>query len=367
MKISEFYTYAPKSRIKAGDANPNGKYQFYTSSPDENRRCDEYLYDCKAIVMGTGGSATIHYYDGKFSTSTDCLVLVPNEKIRAKYLYYFFLGNMSTLEAGFKGAGLKHTNKGYIDSIEIAKIPPLSKQDEIIELFDKLISRIKKQQNQIERLDELVKARFVEMFGDPITNGKGFPIYRMDEVVSFQGGSQPDKKFFEYEPTDDNIRLIQIRDYRTDKYKTYIPKELAKRFCTKDDIMIGRYGPPIFQILKGIEGSFNVALMKATPKMGNREFIRYFLKQECLLRYLEGMSQRTAGQDGIQMDKLKEYPFPMPPLGLQEDFEKIVAQVDKSKFAISQSLLLLIKALSASFISHSEQISALLSSRDKAG
>lgn len=113
---------------------------------------------------------------------------------------------------------------------------------------------------------------------------------------------------------------------------------MAKRFCTVDDIMIGRYGPPIFQILQGIEGAFNVALMKATPKIGNKEFVRYFLKQDCLLHYLEGMSQRTAGQDGIQMDKLKAYPFPMPPLENQEQFAAFVAQVDKSKSAVQKAL-----------------------------
>ena len=102
--------------------------------------------------------------------------------------------------------------------------------------------------------------------------------------------------------------------------------------------MIGRYGPPIFQILQGIEGSFNVALMKATPKMGNREFVRQFLKQDCLLHYLEGMSQRTAGQDGIQMDKLKAYPFPMPPIELQNEFEQFIKQLDKSKSLVQQSL-----------------------------
>ena len=109
---------------------------------------------------------------------------------------------------------------------------------------------------------------------------------------------------------------------------------MAKRFCTADDIMIGRYGPPIFQILKGIEGSFNVALMKATPKQGNREFIREFLKQDCLLEYLEGLSQRTAGQDGIQMDKLKAYPFPYPPIALQDRFAAFVAEVDKSSLCL---------------------------------
>lgn len=113
---------------------------------------------------------------------------------------------------------------------------------------------------------------------------------------------------------------------------------MAKRFCSTDDIMIGRYGPPIFQILQGIEGSFNVALMKATPKTGNKEFVRFFLKQDCLLHYLEGMSQRTAGQDGIQMDKLKAYPFPMPPIDLQNQFANFVKQTDKTKLKVKQVL-----------------------------
>ena len=176
------------------------------------------------------------------------------------------------------------------------------------------------------------------MFGDPILNTKKFPVYRMDEVVKFIGGSQPDKKHFEYSPTPDNIRLIQIRDYKSDKFITYIPKSMAKRHCTADDIMIGRYGPPIFQILQGIEGSYNVALMKAVPLRGNKEFIRYFLKQEALLHYLESLSSRTAGQDGIQMDKLKEYPFPFPPLIDQENFATFIKQVDKTKLSVKQSL-----------------------------
>ena len=234
-------------------------------------------------------------------------------------------------------AGQKRVPKSFLENYHV-NIPVLSEQHQQVQVLNNICALLSLRKQQLAKLDELVKARFVEMFGDPILNQKGFPVYRMDEVVEFQGGSQPDKKHFEYEPTEDNIRLIQIRDYKTDKYITYIPKSMAKRFCTADDIMIGRYGPPIFQILQGIEGSFNVALMKATPKIGNREFVRQFLKQDCLLEYLEGLSKRTAGQDGIQMDKLKAYPFPVPPIELQEEFECFIKQTDKSKLAIQQSL-----------------------------
>jgi type I restriction enzyme S subunit len=82
------------------------------------------------------------------------------------------------------------------------------------------------------------------------------------EVCEISGGSQPPKSNFIYEPKDGYIRLVQVRDYRTDKYMTYVPIEKAKKFCTKSDIMIGRYGPPIFGIFRGIEGAYNVALMK---------------------------------------------------------------------------------------------------------
>lgn len=268
-------------------------------------------------------------------------IVVRNGEIESNYLKWYFSSppfrNMLTSQVAGIGGSLTRAQPKQVAKYPVP-IPARSVQQDIVCYLDKISDLISLRKQQLAKLDELVKARFVELFGDPILNQKGFPVYRMDEVVEFQGGSQPDKKHFEYEPTEDNIRLIQIRDYKTDKYITYIPKSMAKRFCTADDIMIGRYGPPIFQILQGIEGSFNVALMKATPKIGNREFVRQFLKQDCLLEYLEGLSKRTAGQDGIQMDKLKAYPFPVPPIELQEEFECFIKQTDKSKLAVQQSL-----------------------------
>ena len=268
------------------------------------------------------------------------LVLRDKNDLFDKRFLYYYLSAKPTYEK-FKsmavGGVVNNLNSEMVRNVYVP-VPSKADQAKIADLFDAANTVLLKCQQQLQKLDELVKARFVEMFGDPMTNPKGFPCYTVGEVIDFQGGSQPDKIYFEYEPTPDNIRLIQIRDYKSDKYVTYIPKSMAKRFCTADDIMIGRYGPPIFQILKGIEGSFNVALMKATPKMGNREFVRQFLKQDCLLEYLEGLSKRTAGQDGIQMDKLKAYPFPYPPIELQNQFAIFVEQIDKSKAVIQKAL-----------------------------
>jgi type I restriction enzyme, S subunit len=139
----------------------------------------------------------------------------------------------------------------------------------------------------------------------------------MGDVCSFIGGSQPPKSEFIFEAKKGYVRLLQIRDYKSDKNATYIPREKARRFCSKDDIMIGRYGPPLFQILRGLEGAYNVALMKAAPKDENilfKEYLFYFLQTNHLYKHIVSNSERTAGQDGIKKELLEAYEIPLPPL-----------------------------------------------------
>ena len=258
--------------------------------------------------------------------------IIPNKNIDTKYLCYCLQNSKVKLKAIANAPVVPIINKKQFGEFVVKIDSDISTQKKIVNRLDYIQSVITLYKIQLQKFDDLIKARFVEMFGTPYGNEKGFPMMTVDDVIEFTGGAQPDKKYFEYEATADNIRLIQIRDYKTDSYVTYIPRSMAKRFCNADDIMIGRYGPPIFQILKGIEGAYNVALMKATPKRGNKEFIRYFLKQDCLFTYLDKLSQRTAGQSGIEMPALKAYPFPYPPVELQEQFADFVQQVDKSKY-----------------------------------
>ena len=154
-------------------------------------------------------------------------------------------------------------------------------------------------------------------------------VVTIGDVASFQGGSQPPIQHFVFQEQEGYIRLVQIRDYKTDKYLTYIPISLAKRFCTKDDIMIGRYGPPIFQILRGIEGSYNVALIKATPKDVDKEFLFYILKAETLFEYIDLLSRRSSGQTGVDLDGLREYKIGLPPKSEQICIADALSNMDR--------------------------------------
>ncbi len=325
--------------VKTGDLRNQYLYDVDESLTEEGlQNSSAKLYEPNTVLLAMYGATIGATSILKIPACTNqaCAAFKPSKDVLPEYLYYFLVSKKRKFINDGVGGAQPNISATYLKNIQFP-IRPLEEQEAIVKKLNCILEIKNKQQRQLHSLDILIKARFLEMFGDPILNQKGFPVYKMGEVVDFQGGSQPDKKYFEYEPSPDNIRLIQIRDYKTDNYITYIPKSMAKRFCTVEDIMIGRYGPPIFQILQGIEGSFNVALMKATPKKGNREFIRWFLKQDCLLHYLEGLSQRTAGQDGIQMDKLKAYPVPMPPIALQNEFEAFAKQIGKSKAVVQRS------------------------------
>ncbi len=339
VKLKDIASFSKGIQINGDDLLPDGQYDFLNGGIRPSGKWNAYNVNGNTVTISEGGNSSgyVNFMEAPFWCGAHCYFLF-DLKIDGKYLFYALKSQQNRIMKLRSGACMPNIKKSDLAEFTFCIDNDIVKQKVVVNVLDKIDDIIGKRKQQLAKLDELVKARFAEMFGDPMINPKGFPCYTVGEVIEFQGGNQPDKKYFEFEPTPDNVRLIQIRDYKSDKYITYIPRAMAKRFCTADDIMIGRYGPPIFQILKGIEGSFNVALMKATPKMGNREFARQFLKQDCLLEYLESLSKRTAGQDGIQMDKLKAYPFPYPPIELQEQFAAFVEQTDKSKLTIQQSL-----------------------------
>ena len=157
------------------------------------------------------------------------------------------------------------------------------------------------------------------------------------EIATFQGGSQPPLSTFSSFEKKDFIRLIQIRDYKSDKFITYAPIHLCKRFCSADDIMIGRYGPPIFQILRGLAGAYNVALIKAIPKNIEKEYLFYTLKREDLFQYIELLSRRSSGQTGVDLLGLKEFEIVIPKSSAEQkaiaealsDIDHLIAATEK--------------------------------------
>lgn len=347
MKIKDLCSYAPKSRIKAGEAVDNAKYLFFTSSADENKRYTDFQFDKEAIIMGTGGNATLHYHNGKFSVSTDCLVLLPDPQIKCKYLYYFFKSHMNVLEAGFKGAGLKHTNKKYIEDIEINKVPDLITQDRIISRLDKISENIEKLNRELGLFDSLVKARFVEMFGNPVNNDKEWIRDSVERLCKeIYGGGTPSKSHPEYYE-DGEIPWITSKDMKTDILidsqihinEDGVSNSTARIVPKNSVIMVIRSGilkHTLPVAINAVPITVNQDLKVFIP--GNRIVTNFLAYQFKMMEkdILSGVRAVTA--DNIEFDALKRRELIVPPIELQQQFSVFVQQVDKSKLAVQKSL-----------------------------
>lgn len=252
-----------------------------------------------------------------------------HEPERAKWCLYYLLSRDldDTLKENFNGAGIQHFTGEALARFEIP-LPPLPEQQRIVSILDEAFAGIATAKANAEKNLQNARALFESHLHAVFTHrGPGWVEMTLGDACSFVGGSQPPKSVFVPSPGPGLVRLIQIRDYKSDKNVVYIPRPLARRFCDADDVMIGRYGPPIFQILRGLEGAYNVALMKAVPKEEklDRDYLYYFLKNPDILEYVIYHSARAAGQIGLTKETLEPYPLALPPLGKQRE---ITARLD---------------------------------------
>ena len=190
-KFKYIFSFQKKSKIKAGDGLKlgDGTYPFYTSSNVLTKSLNEYLFEQESLIFGTGGLASIHHCNEKFAVSTDCFVTQPidSKKVYPKFIYYFLSGNIHILENGFKGAGLKHISKDYLENIEIP-LPALPTQQKIASILDKADELRQYNQQLIEKYDALTQSLFLDMFGDPVKNEKGWSLVPADKHIDLLTG-----------------------------------------------------------------------------------------------------------------------------------------------------------------------------------
>jgi len=140
----------------------------------------------------------------------------------------------------------------------------------------------------------------------------GWEVKNLDQIMDFQGGAQPPKSEWADENREGYVRMIQIRDYQSDSYICFVKDSKKLRKCAKEDIMIARYGASVARICEGLEGAYNVALVRVVPEKDEyREFLRSYLKSERFQRLLIGMSGRTA-QAGFNKTILKSIQAALP-------------------------------------------------------
>ena len=161
MLIKEQFKILSKSKIRAGEALKEGLYPFFTSSDSRIKRINEYIYDDELMNLGTGGVLSRNYYNGKFTVSTDNFVLKSFGSIMPKFLYYFLrYDNLSVLKKEYKGVGLQHISKPYVENINIPVFSQ-EKQEEVIKNLDYINYSLENCKKHLSFLNQLINSRFI--------------------------------------------------------------------------------------------------------------------------------------------------------------------------------------------------------------
>lgn len=274
-----------------------------------------------AIVKDGAGIGRTTLHPAKSSVIGTMQYLLPKDNVLPEYLYYVV--RHMHLEKYFTGATIPHI---YFRDYKNEKfnLDSLDKQAEIVEILGKAELIVLKRRQQLAELAKLIKARFVELFGDPLKNDKSFSTVPGEVLFKLSNGKAlPNNKRF----------TVGVPAYGGNGVSWYTDEIL----CDYDTIIIGRVG---FQ-------SGNVHLAKAPLWVtDNAMYISGINNKECDIRFLCSLMEHLdfkRYQDAGDLKKITQKPFMqmhylLPPISLQKQYIAFVEQTDKSKVAVQKAL-----------------------------
>ena len=237
-----------------------------------------------------------------------------------------------------------------LKQIEI-EIPSLSEQDQIVKILDKLQNLIELKNNELSALDDLIRARFVEMFGDMYLNSKGWPEAKLESMADVVSGITKGRKTKAEDLTEvpymavSNVKDGYI-DWTTVKTIEATQQEIEQYRLLADDVLMTEGGDPdkvgrgaiIKEPLENCIHQNHIFRVRLDEPMILPEFFAEYLQHQRSKRYFLGCAKQTTGIASINMTQLRALPVLMPPLSKQEEFVLFKAQVDKSKIEVQKAL-----------------------------
>ena len=349
------------------------------------------------IISRVGSYGNIAYVNDareRFCLGQNTALIVPT--IHWRYLYYQLISpaTKAQIEESVVGAVQKTISLKSIKALNIP-IPPLPEQKAIAHILGSLDDKIELNRKMNATLEGMAQALFKSWFvdfdpvidnalaaGNPIpdeladraevrrqalANGtanreaakrfpaafieteelgwipEGWEAKSLGDLIDIKGGTQPPSSEFKDTQLDGYIQLVQIRDYDTTNHLTYIPDSKNLRKTTPMEIMIGRYGAAVGRILWGLEGAYNVALVRVELVDPNfREFIRTYLLAERFQNQMQAISGRSA-QSGFNKGDIRSFYMCVPKTELVVTYENFCnpirrhgLQLDCEKFTLTK-------------------------------
>lgn len=229
----------------------------------------------------------------------------------------------------------KTLNKATLSNVEI-EICSIEKQIEIIQVLNKMMEIMSGKRKELKFLDDLIKARFVEMFGDLKANSRGWTVVGFKECADIDTKMIHNFEGYEGYPHI-GIDSIEKETGRLVGYRTIADDGVVsgKYLFTPAHIIYSKIRPNLNKVaLPDFEGlcSADAYPILVKEEICNREYLGYTLRSKCFLDYILAFSNRT-NMPKVNKNQVEGFRLPLPPMDLQNQFADFVRQVDKSKSA----------------------------------
>lgn len=349
-KLGEVATYVNGYAFKPQDWSDKGvpiiRIQDLTGNPYQANRYDgeyapKYEVNDGDVLISWSASLGVYIWHGEKAVLNQHIfkVVFDKEKISKDFFVHQVGVILENAASNAHGATMKHLTKPVFDSLPFY-LPPYEKQCEIAKVLNKMTDLIFLRKQQLARLDELIKARFVEMFGEPQSNQKN--LVKIGEIGILSSGGTPSRTKPEY--FNGKIRWYsagELNDLYLKDSNEHISDDAlnnsAAKLFEKDSLMIGMYDTAAFKM--GIlteQSSSNQACANLKPNDRYNVIWLYHLfdaMKPVFLKERQGVRQKN-----LSLSKIKSFEVPSAPLSLQNEFAAFVERVDQQKQTVQQSL-----------------------------
>ena len=341
MLLKDLFEFLPKSKHNAATGSDIGDYPFLTSSNTINKYSEFHEYKGEHLVIGDGGVGNCKYVNYEFSASDHNYILKPKENTNCKAVYYFLLkDDYKILNEGFKGVGIKNVAKSYLQNIDFRYNAKYS-LEQIVESLDRINNYIDKGNYHINLLDELVKSRFIEMFGDPVKNEKKFKTMHLSKVCPFNTYKDNVEEF------DGKVWLLNLDMVESNTGniidKLYVDEKKVGNSTIKFDnncVLYSKLRPYLNKVVIPDSSGYatsELIYLEINDKIINKYYLAELLRSESFVKYI---NSKTAGakMPRVSMNHFRDFELMIPNIEEQTQFAQVIKQIDKSKFNVQKRI-----------------------------
>lgn len=346
VKLGEL-TKIRTGKLDANASSPDGEYPFFTCSK-EPLKISSYSYDCECVLVAGNGDLNVKYYNGKFDAYQRTYIIEDNSngRLYLPYLYYFMNGYVEELRKLSIGGVIKYIKLRNLTDALI-ELPDIETQKYIVSILSKIKELIDSRYQELKILENLIKARFVEMFGTLDNPSQEFEKATLKDLCNKitdgkHGGCKVEegtKRYFvgAREIYDDEVHYdtapeINVNEFEKDYKRCNI--EIGDFLIVNTGATIGKSAIATDERTGHTLLQKSVALLKVKKEVLHPVFLKWCYRVNTQMYIVKSAS----AQPNLLLSKINATVVYVPDINLQNQFADFVAQVDKSKATVQKAL-----------------------------